>query len=45
MRKIPEAVGLMVGTDIVAACRQDVNTPEVRAHAEENLRDLARLKF
>jgi choline kinase len=36
--------GKVRAIDIGPAWWQDVDTPEMRAHAEENLRDLARLK-
>ena len=42
--RLMAADGKVRGIDIGSAWWQDVDTPEMRAHAEENLRNLARLK-
>ena len=43
--RLMAADGKVRAIDIGPAWWQDVDTPEMRAHAEGNLRDLARLKF
>jgi choline kinase len=42
--RLMAADGKVRAIDIGRAWWQDVDTPEMRAHAEENLRDLTRLK-
>ena len=42
--RLMAADGKVRAIDVGPAWWQDVDTPEMRAHAEENLRDLARLK-